>query len=108
MFISSISYFFLNLLFEISRFKHIPNDVTDPEFQRRLFRFGESLPELISLLFIGLIINRLIESQRQHRQQLTQAYQQLEKTNETIEELTINRERARLSRELTRHPCPHT
>jgi signal transduction histidine kinase len=99
-FISSISYFFLNLLFEISRFKHIPNDVTDPEFQRRLFRFGESLPELISLLFIGLIINRLIESQRQHRQQLTQAYQQLEKTNETIEELTINRERARLSREL--------
>lgn len=99
-FISSISYFLLNLLFEISRFKHIPSDVTDPEFQRRLFRFGESLPELISLLFIGLIINRLIESQRQHRLQITQAYQQLEKTNETIEELTINRERARLSREL--------
>ena len=98
--ISTFTYSGLNLLLEIIKFNNIPIDITNPEFQRTLFRFGEVLPEFISMLFIGLVINRLIGSQRQHRTQLTQAYQELEQTNQTIEQLTIARERTRLSREL--------
>jgi signal transduction histidine kinase len=54
----------------------------------------------IAFLFVGYIVVRLMDRQREARQALTQANIQLRHFASTLEQLTISRERNRLAREL--------
>jgi signal transduction histidine kinase len=62
--------------------------------------YGRVLSRTLSLLVVGWVIARLVHSQRQQRQELTQANQQLLQHSATLEQLATSRERNRLSREL--------
>ncbi|MDX1438076.1 MAG: histidine kinase, partial [Anaerolineales bacterium] len=54
----------------------------------------------VAFLFVGYIVVRLMDRQREARQALTQANLQLRHYASTLEQLTISRERNRLAREL--------
>ena len=51
-------------------------------------------------LLIGYVVSRLVKAQRQQRQSLAEANQKLVRHAAALEQLTVTRERARLSREL--------
>jgi len=60
------------------------------------------IPLVVAFAFgtVGLIVNRLVRSQRQQRSELIQANLKLAEHAITLEELAISRERNRLAREL--------
>jgi signal transduction histidine kinase len=64
------------------------------------FALGSSLFMGIVLAFVGYIVTRIVESQRQQRRELAAINEQLTQYAVTLEQLTISRERNRLAREL--------
>jgi signal transduction histidine kinase len=62
--------------------------------------FGRLLTRTASFVIIGLIINRLVNAQREQRRELALANSQLRQHAATLEQLAVSRERNRLSREL--------
>jgi signal transduction histidine kinase len=61
---------------------------------------GIIITRTIVYLIVGYMIGRLVDSQRQQRQALTQANAQLTHYATTLEQLSVSRERNRLAREL--------
>jgi len=62
--------------------------------------YGSIFARSVTFIIIGFTVNRLVEAQRQQRQALFEANQKLVSHAATLEQLTISRERNRLSREL--------
>ena len=62
--------------------------------------YGRLLSRGISSLVVAFIVTRLMRAQRQQRQELASANQKLLRHAATLEQLTVSRERNRLSREL--------
>lgn len=98
--VSSVTYTGINIISEIIRIREKIDDSSLLEIQHGIMQFGGIIPELTTLLLIGFIVGRLIDSQKQQRVELTDAYHKLVQHSETVEQLTISRERNRLSREL--------
>ena len=65
-----------------------------------LIIYGRLLARTFSSLIVGFIVARLMRAQRQQRQELASANQKLLQHATTLEQLTVSRERNRLSREL--------
>ncbi len=65
-----------------------------------LFTYGLLFSRSVSFLLLGYVVTRLVEAQRQQRQALALANQKLVSHAEMVEQLTLSRERLRLSREL--------
>jgi signal transduction histidine kinase len=70
-----------------------------PGLERALL-FGLVVARTITFFVLGYVVTRLSDAQRQQRQALAEANQKLVQHAETLEQLTISRERLRLSREL--------
>ncbi len=85
----SLAFFDVANIFLISRTTSIPVFVP----------IGVSLFRILFFLFIGFVITRLVAGQRQQNARLAQANQQLASYANTLEQLTISRERNRLARE---------
>ncbi len=71
--------------------------------ERQLFEpifVGVTLTHAIVFLLMGTIVNRILRAQRQHRQALASANEQLAQHAATLEQLTVSRERNRLAREM--------
>ncbi len=62
--------------------------------------YGSMFARAVSFIIIGFTVHRLVEAQRQQRRALAEANQKLVSHAATLEQLTISRERNRLSREL--------
>jgi signal transduction histidine kinase len=62
--------------------------------------YGRLAASLASYLVLGFVVNRLVQAQREQRQKLVAANLKLVQHASTVEQLTISRERNRLSREL--------
>ena len=62
--------------------------------------YGRLLTRSSSFVILGLVINRLVRSQREQRVALEDANRQLVRHSSTLEQLATSRERNRLSREL--------
>jgi len=62
--------------------------------------YGRLLTRSFSFVILGLVINRLVRSQREQRVALEEANRQLVRHSSTLEQLATSRERNRLSREL--------
>ncbi|MCH7480927.1 MAG: hypothetical protein IIC79_05985, partial [Chloroflexi bacterium] len=62
--------------------------------------YGRLLARTFSSLIVGFIVARLMRAQREQRQELASANQKLLQHATTLEQLTVSRERNRLSREL--------
>jgi signal transduction histidine kinase len=86
----------LNLLFpqQTMIFDQIEG-VTD-----QMITVGSLVLRTFSFLIIGFVITRLMSAQRQQRRALAEANRKLVQYAATVEQLTISRERNRLSREL--------
>ncbi len=65
-----------------------------------MFMYGTMFARAVSLIIIGYSVHRLVQAQRQQRRALAEANQKLVSHAATLEQLTISRERNRLSREL--------
>jgi signal transduction histidine kinase len=66
----------------------------------QMITIGSIVLRTISFLIIGFVITRLMSAQRRQRQALAEANVKLVQYAATMEQLTISRERNRLSREL--------
>jgi signal transduction histidine kinase len=66
----------------------------------QMLLFGFLVTRTISFLIIGFIITRLMSAQRKQRRALAEANRNLVQYAATVEQLSISRERNRLSREL--------
>jgi signal transduction histidine kinase len=66
----------------------------------QMIAIGSVILRTISFLIIGLVITRLVAAQRRQRKALAEANIKLVQYAATVEQLTISRERNRLSREL--------
>jgi signal transduction histidine kinase len=62
--------------------------------------YGSMFARAVSFIIIGYTVHRLVEAQRQQHRALAEANQKLVSHAATLEQLTISRERNRLSREL--------
>ena len=62
--------------------------------------YGRLLSRAFSSLIVGFIVTRLMRAQREQRRELAEANRQLLQHASTLEQLTVSRERNRLSREL--------
>lgn len=62
--------------------------------------YGRIFARSSSFIVLGLVISRLVTSQREQRVALEEANRQLVRHSSTLEQLAISRERNRLSREL--------
>lgn len=62
--------------------------------------YGRVISRTTSSLILGFIVTRLMNSQRKQRQELAEANRKLVQHAATLEQLTVSRERIRLSREL--------
>lgn len=62
--------------------------------------YGSMFARAVSFIIIGFTVHRLVEAQRAQHQALVEANQKLVRHAATLEQLTISRERNRLSREL--------
>lgn len=65
-----------------------------------MFTYGLLFSRSVSFLLLGYVVTRLVGAQRQQRQALALANQKLVSHAEMVEQLTLSRERLRLSREL--------
>lgn len=70
-----------------------------PETQR-LVALGFLASRSVTFLVLGYVVTRLVKAQRKQRQELAQTNRQLMQHAATVEQLSISRERNRLSREL--------
>lgn len=59
-----------------------------------------SIIRTVSFIVVGYIVTRLMKTQREQRQALLQANQQLAQHSATLQQLAVSRERNRLAREL--------
>ena len=66
----------------------------------QMIAIGSIFLRTVSFLIIGLVITRLVAAQRRQRRALAEANIKLVQYAATVEQLTISRERNRLSREL--------
>jgi signal transduction histidine kinase len=66
----------------------------------QMIAIGSLVLRTFSFLIIGFVITRLVSAQRQQRKALAEANLKLVQYAATVEQLTISRERNRLSREL--------
>jgi len=66
----------------------------------QMIAIGSIVLRTVSFLIIGLVITRLVSAQRRQRKALAEANIKLVQYASTVEQLTISRERNRLSREL--------
>lgn len=66
----------------------------------RMVLYGLLISRSVTFLILGYVVTRLAKAQRQQRQALAEANQKLVQHAAVLEQLTINRERLRLSREL--------
>ena len=66
----------------------------------QMIAIGSLILRTFSFLIIGFVITRLVSAQRQQRKALAEANLKLVQYAATVEQLTISRERNRLSREL--------
>lgn len=66
----------------------------------RLVTLGLIVSRSLTFLVLGYVVTRLVKAQRVQRQALAQANQKLVRHAAALEQLTISRERIRLSREL--------
>lgn len=66
----------------------------------QMVTIGSIILRTISFLIIGFVITRLVSAQRRQRKALAEANIKLVQYASTVEQLTISRERNRLSREL--------
>jgi signal transduction histidine kinase len=66
----------------------------------QMITIGSLVLRTLSFLIIGFVITRLMSAQRQQRRALAEANRKLVQYAATVEQLTISRERNRLSREL--------
>lgn len=72
-----------------------------PEFVPDVFAiYGRLVASLASYLILGYVVNHLVAAQREQRQRLSEANLKLVQHASTIEQLTLSRERNRISREL--------
>lgn len=62
--------------------------------------YGRMITSTISYLVLGYVVNRLVQAQKEQRQALSDANLKLVEHAVTVEQLSISRERNRLSREL--------
>lgn len=62
--------------------------------------YGRMITSTISYLVLGYVVNRLVRAQREQRQALRDANLKLVQHASTVEQLSVSRERNRLSREL--------
>lgn len=70
-----------------------------PETQR-LVAMGFLASRSVTFLVLGYVVTRLVKAQRKQRHELAQTNRQLMQHAATVEQLSISRERNRLSREL--------
>jgi signal transduction histidine kinase len=70
------------------------------DINNQMFTIGSIILRTVSFLIIGFVITRLVSSQRRQRKALAEANIKLVQYASTVEQLTISRERNRLSREL--------
>jgi signal transduction histidine kinase len=66
----------------------------------QMIAIGSIVLRTFSFLIIGIVITRLMSAQRRQRKALTEANVKLVQYAATVEQLTVSRERNRLSREL--------
>ncbi len=71
-----------------------------PERLNQMITYGGLISRTLSFLVLGYVVTRLMKSQREQRKALTQANQKLVQHAAALEQLTISRERNRISREL--------
>jgi signal transduction histidine kinase len=69
-------------------------------FTNQMVAIGSLILRTISFLVIGFVITRLVSAQRRQRKALAEANIKLVQYAATVEQLTLSRERNRLSREL--------
>ena len=62
--------------------------------------YGRMITSTVSYLVLGYVVNRMITAQRAQRQKLSDANLKLVQHAATVEQLTLSRERNRISREL--------
>ena len=86
----------LNLLFPEQALNIGPLEIVSSQ----MFVMGSIVLRTISFLIIGFVITRLVAAQRRQRKALGEANIKLVQYASTVEQLTISRERNRLSREL--------
>ena len=70
------------------------------DINNQMFIIGSIILRTVSFLIIGFVIARLVSAQRRQRKALAEANLKLVQYASTVEQLTISRERNRLSREL--------
>lgn len=78
----------------------LPILIWPPETPRFWFPFSIVFFRTVMFIFVGYIVNRLSVDQREQNLRLTQANRQLAVSANTLEQLTISRERNRMAREL--------
>jgi signal transduction histidine kinase len=86
----------LNLLFPEQALNIGPLEIVSSQ----MFVMGSIVLRTVSFLIIGFVITRLVAAQRRQRKALGEANIKLVQYASTVEQLTISRERNRLSREL--------
>lgn len=86
----------LNLLFPEQALIIGPLEIVSSQ----MFVMGSIVLRTVSFLIIGFVITRLVAAQRRQRKALGEANIKLVQYASTVEQLTISRERNRLSREL--------
>jgi signal transduction histidine kinase len=74
--------------------------IEDVFISNSIFLYGRLLARGVSFLIIGYVVTRLVTAQREQQRELAAANRKLVLHAATLEQLTISRERNRLSREL--------
>ncbi|MFZ5808128.1 MAG: sensor histidine kinase [Chloroflexota bacterium] len=74
--------------------------IPDLPHTQRLVAFGFLAARSMTFLVVGYVVTRLVKAQRRQRAELAQTNRRLMQHAATVEQLTISRERNRLSREL--------
>lgn len=85
-------------LMQISPPPQIPRFI--PSERELSMVYGRMITSTVSYLVLGYVVNRLITAQREQRQKLSDANLKLVQHAATVEQLTLSRERNRISREL--------
>jgi signal transduction histidine kinase len=78
----------------------LPILIWKAETPRDWFPFSIVFFRTIMFIFVGYIVHRLAVDERQQNERLSQANRQLASSANTLEQLTISRERNRMAREL--------
>lgn len=98
-----VAFTFLNILIQAALVIFFPAPLGFPNQEASqqpipVFVFLFSLP--VTFLVLGYVVSQLVSAQRKQHQALSEANQKLVSHAATVEQLTVSRERVRLSREL--------